>query len=177
MIITCPSCLTNFKLEDSRIPAKGAKVRCSRCQHVFSISAPPVKKERGIEESKSIAKQQGAFVEPGQKETGISPPLKKEESLPLDRKTSQEKGEPMVPEKPLSEEKAKVVTLKSERMEAKKRRSHSRLIAILVVLILLAFGAFYLWTEMGSIDKLTSYIEYPLKKITDLWDQILKHVK
>jgi len=40
MIITCPACLTKFNLDDGRIPEGGAKVRCSRCQHVFSIPKP-----------------------------------------------------------------------------------------------------------------------------------------
>jgi len=40
MIITCPACLTKFNLDDGRIPEGGAKVRCSRCQHVFSIQKP-----------------------------------------------------------------------------------------------------------------------------------------
>ena len=37
MIITCPTCLTKLNLDDARIPEEGAKVRCSRCQHVFPI--------------------------------------------------------------------------------------------------------------------------------------------
>ena len=37
MIITCPTCLTKFNLNDDRIPEGGAKVRCSKCQHVFPI--------------------------------------------------------------------------------------------------------------------------------------------
>lgn len=41
MIITCPVCLTKFKLAAERIPAGGAKARCSKCQHIFSISKEP----------------------------------------------------------------------------------------------------------------------------------------
>ncbi len=43
MIITCPVCLTKFRLEDERIPEGGAKARCSKCQHVFQVqrAAPP----------------------------------------------------------------------------------------------------------------------------------------
>ena len=40
MIIICPECHTKFRLDDDRVPAGGAKVRCSSCQHVF-----PVEKE------------------------------------------------------------------------------------------------------------------------------------
>lgn len=41
MIITCPACLTKFKLAEERIPAGGAKARCSKCQHIFFISKEP----------------------------------------------------------------------------------------------------------------------------------------
>ena len=37
MIIVCENCDTRFNLPDSRLPAEGAKVRCSRCQHRFRV--------------------------------------------------------------------------------------------------------------------------------------------
>jgi len=37
MTITCPECLTRFYLDEDRVPDGGAKVRCSRCQHVFQV--------------------------------------------------------------------------------------------------------------------------------------------
>ena len=40
MIITCPVCLTKFRLEEERIPEGGAKARCSRCKHVFEVQKP-----------------------------------------------------------------------------------------------------------------------------------------
>jgi predicted Zn finger-like uncharacterized protein len=45
MIVQCENCDTRFHVADARIPAKGARVRCSRCHHRFHItpssSAPP----------------------------------------------------------------------------------------------------------------------------------------
>ncbi len=41
MTITCPQCQTKFLLDESRIPAEGGRVRCSRCQHIFGISKEP----------------------------------------------------------------------------------------------------------------------------------------
>jgi predicted Zn finger-like uncharacterized protein len=38
MTITCPECHTRFSLDDSRIQGPTAKVRCSRCRHVFKIN-------------------------------------------------------------------------------------------------------------------------------------------
>lgn len=41
MIITCPQCLTKFNLASGRVPAGGAKVRCSKCQHIFQVRQEP----------------------------------------------------------------------------------------------------------------------------------------
>src|SRR5512133_915123 len=38
MIIQCEQCKTKFKLDDSKVPAKGVKVRCAKCKYVFSVS-------------------------------------------------------------------------------------------------------------------------------------------
>ncbi len=40
MVVVCEKCETRFHLGDSRVPAKGARVRCSRCKHVFFITPP-----------------------------------------------------------------------------------------------------------------------------------------
>jgi len=40
MVITCPECSTKFRLDDAHVPEKGAKVRCSKCQHVFQVQKP-----------------------------------------------------------------------------------------------------------------------------------------
>lgn len=37
MIIKCEQCQTRFKLDDSKVTAKGVKVRCAKCRHVFSV--------------------------------------------------------------------------------------------------------------------------------------------
>ena len=52
------------------------------------------------------------------------------------------------------------------------RRGPSRFFALLVVLILLVFASFYVWSELTSGGRLFPYLEYPVKKITELWNQI-----
>lgn len=37
MIIQCEKCQTRFRLDDSRITDKGAKVRCTKCKYVFTV--------------------------------------------------------------------------------------------------------------------------------------------
>ncbi len=37
MIVRCPECSTGFKLPKDRVGPKGAKVRCTKCDHVFRV--------------------------------------------------------------------------------------------------------------------------------------------
>jgi predicted Zn finger-like uncharacterized protein len=183
MIITCASCLTRFNLDDSRISAKGAKVRCSRCKHVFYIVPPPETKEEIIEDLESFSKYHEEMMGPGQKEEEKIPPLPKvekkevtpeeeEETYLFSEKGLAQEVEQVVPVKTVKEEMAERKTLKPKRMVRAERRGPSLFFAIIVVSILLVFGIFYLWTELGSGAMLSSYLEYPIKKITHLWDQI-----
>ena len=57
------------------------------------------------------------------------------------------------------------------RMRGEKRRP-SRLFALVAIIAVLVFGLFYLWTEMGSGGTLSSYLESPLKKVTQLWEKL-----
>jgi predicted Zn finger-like uncharacterized protein len=41
MTVECENCNTRFHVADARIPAKGARARCSRCHHRFNIRPPP----------------------------------------------------------------------------------------------------------------------------------------
>lgn len=40
LIVTCEKCATSFQLDEARIPATGARVRCSRCKHAFFLGNP-----------------------------------------------------------------------------------------------------------------------------------------
>jgi predicted Zn finger-like uncharacterized protein len=48
VIVRCESCETRFKLDESRIPARGARVRCSRCKHAFFVAPPASKREERV---------------------------------------------------------------------------------------------------------------------------------
>ncbi len=39
MIISCPSCQTQFRVDESRLAPEGKKVRCSKCGHVWRAMA------------------------------------------------------------------------------------------------------------------------------------------
>lgn len=40
MVISCPECSTRFRVDENKIPAQGAKIRCARCKHIFAVAAP-----------------------------------------------------------------------------------------------------------------------------------------
>jgi predicted Zn finger-like uncharacterized protein len=54
MIVACQQCGTRFTLDESLIAGKSAKVRCSRCQHVFTVEPPggPETAEEGADRQK-----------------------------------------------------------------------------------------------------------------------------
>ncbi|MFL5319620.1 MAG: zinc-ribbon domain-containing protein, partial [Myxococcaceae bacterium] len=37
MKVTCPSCATNYNIDDKRIPPGGAKIKCAKCQNTFPV--------------------------------------------------------------------------------------------------------------------------------------------
>ena len=179
MIITCASCLTKYHLDDSKISPKGSKVRCSRCQHLFYVVSPPETKEEIVEDFESFAKYHEELMGPEQKGMEISPIEEgEEEKFLFAEKLQTEKIEPVYPPELPKEEGAetKVIPPKSMMEEAKRfrieRRGPSRFLALVAIIILLVFGLFFLWTEMESGGKLSSLLEYPIKKITDLWNEI-----
>jgi predicted Zn finger-like uncharacterized protein len=49
MIVTCSNCQTRFNLPDEKIPDSGAKVKCSKCAHVFKVDPPAPTLEDEVE--------------------------------------------------------------------------------------------------------------------------------
>jgi predicted Zn finger-like uncharacterized protein len=207
MIVTCASCLTKFNLDESKIPARGAKVRCSRCKHIFFVAPPAAPKEEIVEDFESFAKSHHELLEPGAKKPEAKQPeVKKPEpkrpepkrpEVPPKPRLEMEPPEPLETEEMPSLEEA-LLSKPKERPETRgareekrpaaklprpektvreRTRGPSRVIALLAVVVLLVFGAFYLWTELESGGKLSPYIQNPLKKVTQLWEQIWRTKK
>ncbi len=202
MIITCASCLTKFNLDDSLVQAKGIKVRCSRCKHTFYVVPPPETKEEMIEDAKSFAKYHADLMEAGEKKPGGPPPgagVQKEEVVPeeeeetgfqFSEKAAIEEAEPLPPpgeqEESAPLERAEELTFEEprrvEREEGKpsrpktmmraEKRGPLRFIPLFIVLILLVFGVFYAWSELSSGGRLSSYLDYTVKRMNELWSQI-----
>ena len=41
MIVACSACSTRFRVADEKVGPRGARVKCSRCGHTFSVAPPP----------------------------------------------------------------------------------------------------------------------------------------
>ncbi|MBS3907743.1 MAG: zinc-ribbon domain-containing protein [Syntrophaceae bacterium] len=193
MIVTCASCLTKYQLDDSRISEKGAKVRCSRCKHVFYVVLPPETKEEVTENFESFAKYHEELMGPDQRGMGISTPEEEEErgkeAAPREGEEDEEKflfsdqtpAEKVEPfslpkleegeETEIRESKPKRAAIDQWKMRGERKRP-SRLFGLVVVIAILIFGLFYLWGEMESGGKLSSYLENPIKKATQLWEKV-----
>lgn len=75
MIVQCEECKTNFNLDDKRLRGDSAKVRCSKCKHVFMIYkdgatsvAPPM--EDLFDTTESTLATEAPFTETGSFDTG-----------------------------------------------------------------------------------------------------------
>src|SRR6478672_3878096 len=75
MKVTCPSCQTNYNIDDKRIPPGGAKIKCAKCQNTFPVrpaAAAPV--EGALPLPAPAAPQAGAIPLPGLSAPSFSPP-------------------------------------------------------------------------------------------------------
>lgn len=41
MIVECSQCHAKFRLDDAKLNERGVKVRCSKCQHIFTVKSTP----------------------------------------------------------------------------------------------------------------------------------------
>jgi hypothetical protein len=99
-------------------------------------------------------------------------PKKEEEAFFFEEKTPSgvEKVQEGFPE---AEEGAEVKPSRPKEKALKRgRRRISPFLAILVVLLLLIFGLFYLWTEIGSGGKLSPVLEAPIQKVKEAWNKV-----
>lgn len=57
MLVQCPECTTKYNLDESKLEHTGSKVRCTRCQHVFTAFRPMPRFEDVVEDAAPVAPQ------------------------------------------------------------------------------------------------------------------------
>jgi hypothetical protein len=105
---------------------------------------------------KAPAEEEEPLISPETAEAS-APPRKTEDFL-FEEPTRAERGEGK-PARPKS-------TVRVE------KKGLFRYFPLFIVLILLIFGIFYLWSELTLGGRLSSYLEAPMKQGTELWNQI-----
>jgi predicted Zn finger-like uncharacterized protein len=64
MIVECDRCSTQFQLDESKVPARGIRVRCSSCKYSFHLRRPDASPEEAAEEIAAEAVTRGAAPSP-----------------------------------------------------------------------------------------------------------------
>ncbi len=179
MIVTCTSCMTKFRLDDSRIPPQGAKVRCSRCRHSFYIAAPHETKEEVFENFESFAKYHEKLMGPGGREeeapseTSARPPKERavqEGERPL---FSEEVPSEMPKEETPLPEPSDLKTTAPKWKSKQAKKSPSLLLILLLVLTLLLAAVFYVGLGSSKYsDRFNAFLDVPVHKVRGLWDRI-----
>jgi hypothetical protein len=169
---------------------------------VFYVVPPPETREEVAEDFESFAKYHEELIGQDRKGGETVPPKeeeeeereekreeKKKEVTPLETEeeeekflfsdqTPQEKVESFsLPEiEKEKEPEVREVRPKKAGIEERRirgeRRSSFRLFALIIVIVVLVLGLFYLWTEMKAGGKLASYVEDPMKKGAQLWERL-----
>ncbi len=105
MVVECEECQAKFKVDDSKIPEKGIKARCSKCKHLFLVKrpAPPVEDLALKIEDQQESPEVDVSPEPPVEEPAVDT-QGQEESLGVDEGPSPPEEEPALDEGSKEEE-------------------------------------------------------------------------
>ena len=80
MILTCPSCGTQYVVKDGAIPPSGRQVRCKACQHSWREFPPPADdSEEPPAQSEALPQEEEPLAEP--EEQAIAAPVEEPQNL------------------------------------------------------------------------------------------------
>ncbi len=139
------------------------------------LEGPPeaeVKKEEGAPEEEAFLFSEKPPAEKAEKSV---PPKKREEPAVAEKVETLpplEREEKILPEEPVRARREEEAPSRRRSALRAEKRGPSRFLALVVVLILVVFAVFYVWSELSSGGRLSPYLDYPVKKATELWNQI-----
>jgi predicted Zn finger-like uncharacterized protein len=173
MIVQCDKCKTEYNLNDDKVKPGETKVRCSRCQNVFTIPNPLTLNEEEIF-GEIADKVDDAFLKQWAKEFPAQPPQKPRQPVP----SVPDKGpqpRPFIPPAaeetlfvkelppevaPIAEEEAQPFKIRplAEAPARKGRKKVSTTFLLAMFLLAIVAGALYYWKNMGYSIPAFEYI-------------------
>jgi predicted Zn finger-like uncharacterized protein len=186
MIVQCEKCGTKYNIDETKVKPGETKVRCTQCQHVFTVPHPLTLNERDIF-GETEEKAEDAFMKEWAQDVSPQPPQEPRQPAPpaADQSAPPRAFVPPTAEEPLAgtgtpaQEIPPDETPSSEQEifpaspvpvgEAPARKAHkmSTTFLLAILLIVIVFVAFYFWTKKGvSIPA----FEYVYEKIYTLME-------
>jgi predicted Zn finger-like uncharacterized protein len=177
MIVQCEKCGTKYNLDDTKVRPGETKVRCSQCQHVFTVPHPLALNEGdifGATEEKAedaFMKEwaQGASPQPSQEPPQPVPPAT-DQAPPPKAFVPPSAEEPLFGEEAPTKEMPPGETASPEQeifpvspvpigeARAKKERKISTTFLLAILLIGIVFISFWYWTKKGVSFPAFEYI-------------------
>ncbi len=179
MIVICNKCKTEYNLDDTKVRSGETKVRCARCQNVFTVPHPLTLKEEEIfgeieEKAEDAFLKEWARESPAQPTQKPTPPApdRGQQPRPFVPPSAEESlfVEELPPSQTPSPEE-EVLPFKSKPVAAapsmRKQRKVSTASLLIMFFLLAIAGAIYYWSRMGHsipafefiYEKIYSYME------------------
>jgi len=181
MIVHCEKCGAKYNLDDAKVRPGESKVRCSQCQHVFTVPHPlTLNEEEILDETEE--RVEDAFLKEWAKEFPTQPPQEPNQpaspapdTVPSPRAfvppTAEES--PFVKEVPpeeapsLKEEELPFKVTPVEVAPTKKERKASITFLLAILLVAIIFVSFYYWTKKGVSIPAFEYIYEKLYNVME----------
>jgi predicted Zn finger-like uncharacterized protein len=170
MIVLCDKCKTEYNLDDAKVRPGVTKVRCSRCQNVFTVPHPLTLKEEEIF-GETGEKAEDAFLKEWAKEFPPQPPQKPAPPAPergqqprpfVPPSTDESLFIEELPPSPAPTPAEEVLPFKIKPVAPAPARRRQRKISatfLLSMFLLVAVtGAFYYWSKMGQTIPAFEYV-------------------
>lgn len=167
MILQCPQCKTQYKLDDAKLKPGETKVRCSRCQHLFVVPHPLGLKEEEIF-GEVEQKPADAFLKEWAKEAPVSTPQAPTPVIPPPSQPPRRELPLFVEELPDEEPEPAPIPSRAAIPPQlrptpvppfpKKGRQISTSFILSMVLLLSVAGAFYYWSRVGQSIPAFEYV-------------------
>jgi len=182
MIVNCEKCGTQYNIDDTKVKPGETKVRCTQCQHVFTVPHPLTLNERDIF-GETEDKAEDAFMKEWAQDVPPQPPQEPRQPVPpaADQAPPPRAFVPPTTEEPLAgaeapaEEIPPTETPSSEqeifpaspvsvgKVPAKKERKSSTAFLVIMFFLLIATGSLYYWFHRSQ-ESIPAF-EYIYEKI------------